>query len=79
MTEFNQTLVPAYGRDYKSYLAVLQDLVVGKDFLCELSGGYIAIGDMHRLGITKVWIRYNKLRMKAAFDVPSRRSRTARS
>ena len=68
--EFNQILVPAYGRDYASREALFRDLLAGRDFRCEPSGSYADIRDLRRLGITKVWIRYNKLRAKAEFDIP---------
>ena len=32
------TLIPAYGRDYKSRAAVLADLKAGKDFIESMSG-----------------------------------------
>jgi hypothetical protein len=60
------TLVPAYGRDYKSKAAVLADLndtVNVKDFQCAdlMSGsGYINRNQMEEMGT--VTIRYNKLR-----------------
>ena len=35
------TLVPAYGRDYKSAKAVREDLAAGKDFIiCEIGHPY---------------------------------------
>ncbi len=58
------TLIPAYGRDYKSKAAVLRDYQAGKDFrLADAfhgrSGAYCSIRDFPD---TPVKIRYAKLR-----------------
>lgn len=53
--------IPAYGRDYKSAKAVLDDWMAGKDFLIqdfELSG-YVNINDLPTG--TTLNIRYNRL------------------
>ena len=53
------TVLPAYGRDYKSKAAALADWQAGKDFQHALTGQYLSIRD----NIPEVWIRYNKRRM----------------
>lgn len=52
------TVLPAYGRDYKSKKAVLSDWHAGKDFVDALSGQYLSIRD----NVPGVWIRYDKKR-----------------
>ena len=63
---FNQIdLTPAYGRDYKSKTALLQDWKDGLDFLSPY--GYCSIRDKDALkskGLLEVNFRYNKLRNK---------------
>ena len=48
------TVIPAYGRDYKSAAAALADWQAGKDFRIALTGQYCSIRD----SIPGVWIRY---------------------
>ena len=60
------TLVPAYGRDYKSKAAVLADWEAGKDFLMtyKLSDGYVNVvqlADLKVMGVTHLHFRYRKL------------------
>ena len=50
------TVIPAYGRDYKSKKAVLADWRAGKDFMCAVTGSYLSIRD----NVPNVFIRYNK-------------------
>ena len=55
------TVIPAYGRDYKSAAAAKQDWKDGKDFIiADLSNPYDGKPCSHRDGL-KVVIRYNKL------------------
>lgn len=54
------TVIPAYGRDYKSKAAALKDWNDGKDFKDAVTGQYLSIRD----NIQEVWIRYNKLKMQ---------------
>lgn len=59
------TVVPAYGRDYKSKAEVLSDWNAGKDFqICDMSsphdGSYINKEDASKEGIT-VNVRYARL------------------
>jgi hypothetical protein len=60
------TLVPAYGRDYKSKAAVVADWEAGKDFMIASigpdSGRYCSIRDSAQLPAT-VTIRYKRLTM----------------
>lgn len=50
------TVLPAYGRDYKSKKAVLADWLAGKDFRCAVSGSYLSIRD----NLPDIFIRYDK-------------------
>ena len=53
---------PAYGRDYKSRAALIDDWKAGKDFNSNL--GYFSIRDVEMLkddGITGIQFRYKKL------------------
>lgn len=52
------TVIPAYGRDYKSRAAVIADWEGGKDFLMQPQGCYCSVRDF-RPGDT-VNIRYKK-------------------
>jgi hypothetical protein len=59
------TLIPAYGRDYKSKRDVMKDWTDGKDFQIQdisskWDGSYTSRRDKDKLGV--VTIRYNKLR-----------------
>lgn len=61
------TLVPAYGRDYKSKSALMADWNQGKDFLAvsfqSHQGGYTSIRDLPAFKaehITHLHLRYNK-------------------
>jgi hypothetical protein len=53
--------IPAYGRDYKSKKAVLEDWNAGKDFLVQdmFSSGYVNKDD--KPADLTINIRYNKL------------------
>ena len=66
---FPQTLVPAYGRDYKSSKEVKADLLAGKDFRAEPSGQMCSIRDLP--AGTEVIIRYRSLRQVMVFKVPA--------
>lgn len=61
------TLVPAYGRDYKSAAAVKKDWDEQKDFIVrDISSGYdgssINKQDAEQQKLTGIQIRYDKLR-----------------
>jgi hypothetical protein len=69
------TLVPAYGRDYKSAKAVKVDWDAGKDFMiCDVShpddGRYINKEDAAKLHNTVLHIRYGKLTKIYAIKLP---------
>jgi len=60
------TLVPAYGRDYKSKKAVIEALAAKKDFimldmLSPRDGCYINLQDIQQEGIKEVKFRYAAL------------------
>lgn len=56
-------LQPAYGRDYPSRKAVLDDFVSGKDFIDSPSGSYLNLSDIETLPDgTFLQFRYGKLR-----------------
>ena len=60
------SMVPAYGRDYKSQKAVLEDWKAGKDFQLQTMNDtrYTSIADVEELkkkGVKSLNIRYNRL------------------
>lgn len=55
------TLVPAYGRDYRSKAEVMTDLRQGKDFKCCDTGQYCSIRDLE-IG-DRLELRYKKMTM----------------
>lgn len=63
-------LIPAYGRDYASKKAVLEDWIAGKDFEISNPGSrtYINRTDAENAGIFKVNIRYKNRTKVAAFQ-----------
>lgn len=65
------TAIPAYGRDYSSRQAVLDDWDANKDFLVQSynAGGYINKQEALIAGIRTLNIRYNKLRRVAVVVV----------
>lgn len=68
---YAKTLVPAYGRDYKTVKAVKADWLAEKDFIiADFSDRYdgkpINREDAINAGIRRVGIRYNRL-MKQTF------------
>lgn len=68
----NLHLVPAYGRDYKSKKAVLEDWNAGKDFeAVGITGsGYINKTGAQEQGVTSVNIRYKRLTQVTVIAVP---------
>lgn len=66
--EFSSTLVPAYGRDYRSKKAIQAALKEGRlDFrICDVSsrddGRYVNGQQLSADGYTSVWVRYGNLR-----------------
>ncbi len=67
------TITPAYGRDYKSKSAILEDWNAGKDFAIAdaFSGGgtYINNADAVRAGVKAVTVRYAQLRKVAVIKL----------
>jgi hypothetical protein len=63
------TITPAYGRDYKSKKAAIEDFEAGKDFVYNKMGeqGYCSIRDFEP-GST-IMIRYKKLTMVTPYKV----------
>ena len=60
----NTTLTPAYGRDYKSVKALMEDWKDGKDFILQPSGVYISISEVPLLkmsGHTHIHFRYHNM------------------
>lgn len=61
------TIIPAYGRDYRSRAAAIADWQAGKDFLAHSvnGSGYCSVRDSAAFlkdGITHVSLRYDKQR-----------------
>ena len=54
------TLLPAYGRDYKSKKAILNDLNALKDFLVSHTGQYINKPQFKELNISSFNVLYDK-------------------
>jgi hypothetical protein len=61
-------LLPAYGRDYRSISEVAEDFYAGKDFLTSM-GKYISRGDLERLGLAEVEIRFKNKRSSCLLPV----------
>ena len=55
------TLLPAYGRDYKSKKAFIEDIKSNKDFIVAESRQYINKEQIKELNINEFFIRYKKL------------------
>jgi hypothetical protein len=61
------TIVPAYGRDYKTQAEVLEDFLVNRDFIisdhfCPYDGKPTNLSDLRKAGERKVMVRYHGLR-----------------
>jgi len=54
------TLIPAYGRDYKSKAAVLADWNANKDFVVASIGGPGCYINKEQADKLEIWIRYAK-------------------
>ena len=61
------TLTPAYGRDYRTKGDVIVDFEHNKDF--RVDGTYTNKEDLLKLGITRVTMRYAKLRKAFELEV----------
>lgn len=55
------TLSGAYGRDYKSKQAILDDLNAEKDFQCNPQGCYINLEGIIAEGWTDITVRYKRM------------------
>jgi hypothetical protein len=67
------TLIPAYGRDYKSAADVTAAFLAGKDFkVCSFDAGgtYANLADCQTMGLRTVTLRYGKLRRVCVVQVP---------
>ena len=53
------TLLPAYGRDYKSKTAIINDLNALKDFIVSHTGQYINKPQFKEHNIVSFNVRYN--------------------
>lgn len=70
-TPTHLTLSPAYGRDYKSKAAVLEDLHAGKDFVVHPAGCYANLADLRREGVREVTVRYQHMTKALIVKVPA--------
>jgi hypothetical protein len=61
-------LVPAYGRDYKTRKAVVEDWNGGKDFQTP-TGAYANKEDAARLGLKAINIRFKQIREVAVLKL----------
>lgn len=55
------TLIPAYGRDYKSKKAIMADLDNDLDFILTSSGQYINKSQLIEANMLNINVRYSKL------------------
>ena len=69
MDDIRLTLIPAYGRDYKSKKEVLADWNAGKDFRIATASGYINKEDATKGSLREVNIRYKGLRSIAVIKL----------
>jgi len=56
------TLLPAYGRDYKSKKLIIEDLNSNKDFIESSSNSYINKQQFKELNISSFNVRYDQHR-----------------
>ena len=56
------TLLPAYGRDYKTKKSIINDLNSLKDFIVSHSGQYINKPQFKELNISSFNVRYDQQR-----------------
>ena len=64
------TLLPAYGRDYKSKASILQDLNADKDFLLsDIRSALINKQQLISEGIKSIVVRYNQHRKVTSFKL----------
>ena len=65
----NLTLLPAYGRDYKSKKAFINDIEANKDFLICNTNSYINKDQFKDLNISEFRIRYNNYRQVKVINI----------
>tara|TARA_R100001440_G_scaffold21942_1_gene35791 strand:+ start:151 stop:369 length:219 start_codon:yes stop_codon:yes gene_type:complete len=63
------TLLPAYGRDYKSKTAIVNDLNALKDFLISNTGSYVNKQQFKELSISSFNVRYDQQRKIANINI----------
>ena len=68
------SVVPAYGRDYKSKAAVMEALTTGQDFkISDMSSRWDGkpgnLEDFKREGVTRLTVRYGNLLKVMVVDV----------
>jgi len=63
------TLLPAYGRDYKSKKAIIEDLNNNRDFLESTTRKYINKQQFKELGITSFNVRYDQQRKRTTIKI----------
>ena len=68
------TLLPAYGRDYKTKAQIQADLDAGKDFvLSGLHAQYINLEQLQELGGTSAVVRYAGQRKVTSVKIAGRK------
>ena len=63
------TLLPAYGRDYKSKKLIIDDLNNNKDFLESTTRKYINKQQFKELNISSFNVRYDQLKKVAKIKI----------
>jgi hypothetical protein len=68
------TIVPAYGRDYKSLETVINDLRANRDFIVHDIGStefgrYVNLAAMRDVGIHQVRVRHGGLRRVSVINI----------
>ena len=63
------TLLPAYGRDYKSKKSIINDLNALKDFVISHTGQYINKPQFKELNISSFNVRYDQQRKIANINI----------
>lgn len=64
MAIFHATLIPAYGREYKSLEELTKAVHAGADFQVAVEGTYTSGRELMKMRYDGAWIRYDKLRKK---------------
>jgi hypothetical protein len=68
---FDETLSPAYGREYKSRLGIWSDLMDNKDFVCNpgRKGTYVNLPQLIELKVTEFNVRYSRMTKITVFKI----------